>query len=545
MQPRKSVSELSAADRRSIWMEANRFPPAVDTQQHHLMRQAETGMVIQQLAMIADAALPELSTTHENPGSTQHHANEQVSELEANELSSIHQTSTVELPTTTQRRLPTFSLPPIRCVSPFDPYGDRANGEAGPSESLLTATSPLTPGSLPSLESRPSSLVGKDYLNCIAYHLPLDPYGEAYKPHPAGPYAANRYGQPRRNTFAAPPSARIPLLPAFTENRLVRNRSTHLRGLSISPETVHRRPSSLVAGPSGTHTPSITPTCSTSSDRAHLPASSPSSQTAAGAARFVELPAPSCHPVPTLQPPPRPAAPLNFPLHAITPSTTPTSPPHRVAPGTSSLAELPATAATPEPSPQQSPRFKIRRKPLPEGAFRFPQTDSAQLDFVERANQEYRKRQKAAAQQSAQAATNAVRTPSPPTARSRGKQPINLNKPLPPRPTSSLPPSSRTLLPPRFTQHPTDTLERLQRPAPPSQLPSPRYFEHWGQDRPWLQRPHVSPPTSNGHSRELSSRSNQQRGYVGPRQVNALDRVRIDLREIKGQFKKMFGRRGE
>ncbi|KAG9678834.1 hypothetical protein KCU95_g15843, partial [Aureobasidium melanogenum] len=183
-------------DRLSVFIEANRFPPAIN-QHHYSVLRAEADAIAEQLLIIAsnnnnNNKVARASQLYEGPDMNRS-SSLSVYELEANELSAGDSSSSlhsIELPV----------LPRISMLSAFNPFAEAMLSSPSPVADLLQSA--VKNGSMPTT-TLSSSEPPTDYLASIAPTAPFGPYKEKYEDHPAGIYGAQRFKN--RQTISSAP----------------------------------------------------------------------------------------------------------------------------------------------------------------------------------------------------------------------------------------------------------------------------------------------------------------------------------------------------
>ncbi|KAI4743185.1 hypothetical protein E4T50_06420 [Aureobasidium sp. EXF-12298] len=191
-------------DTLSVFIEANRFPPAINERRYSILR-AETDAVAERMLTIANKnnRISKASHSYENPDMNRHSSNP-IYELEANEISAVNQSASQSI------GLPV--LPRISLMSVFNPFDESISSPPSPVPNQLkpaveTNSFPSTP-----LSSRPPV----NYLPFIAPAAPFDPYKEKYEPHPAGHYGAQKFKN-RQTISSAPFGYERPVTPTFSD----------------------------------------------------------------------------------------------------------------------------------------------------------------------------------------------------------------------------------------------------------------------------------------------------------------------------------------
>ncbi|THY06605.1 hypothetical protein D6D01_09879 [Aureobasidium pullulans] len=179
------------AETLSIFIEANRFPPAISPRRYSIMRAKAEAVAKQNFDTVNNNNLSRKSCA--KPDMTTLPAHE-IYDLEADE---IHDCSLL-------------TLPEIEST-PFNPFD----------EPLPSPVSPVEPVNSSMSTPLPSPEPPTNFLDCfIPKFPPFDPYEKKYVAHPAGEYIAYKYKDKRRVTIAAPSGLPMPVTPAFfDENR--------------------------------------------------------------------------------------------------------------------------------------------------------------------------------------------------------------------------------------------------------------------------------------------------------------------------------------
>ncbi|KAG9736380.1 hypothetical protein KCU73_g10262, partial [Aureobasidium melanogenum] len=210
----------------SVFIEANRFPPAINQHRYSILR-AETDAVAERMLIIANnndnlsRALQPYEASDMNT-----HSGVSVCELEANEISSVDQSP----PFSELNELPV--LPRISMLSAFNPFDDPVSSPPSPVPDLLKPT--VEAGSLRTTASS-SSGPPTNYLPFIAPTAPFDPYEEKYEDHPAGTYGAQKFKN-RQTMSSAPFGFNRPVTPTFANENSSRRSSD--AGSSASSDDV-------------------------------------------------------------------------------------------------------------------------------------------------------------------------------------------------------------------------------------------------------------------------------------------------------------------
>jgi hypothetical protein len=201
--PQRSVQNMKG-DTLSIFIEANRFPPAINERRYSILR-AETDATAERMLIIANKnnRLPKASHSYENSDMIRRTGNP-IYELEANEIVALNQSTSrsIELPI----------LPRISIMSVFNPFDESISSPPSPVPNQLKPT--VETNSFPStpLSSRPPI----NYLPFIAPTAPFDPYKEKYEPHPAGHYGAQKFKN-RQTLSSAPQGYERSTTPTFSD----------------------------------------------------------------------------------------------------------------------------------------------------------------------------------------------------------------------------------------------------------------------------------------------------------------------------------------
>ncbi|KAI4716550.1 hypothetical protein E4T48_07234 [Aureobasidium sp. EXF-10727] len=184
----------------SVFIEANRFPPAVNKHRYSVHR-AETDTVAERMLIIANNKnLSRASDLNILSG-------DHICELQANTISTSRRLS-VPSQSTAPPVLPRLSL-----MSVFNPFD----------EPIPSPPSPVPHQLKPAVDAGPSSSTTSssseppiNYLPFIAPQAPFDPYKEKYNPHPAGLYGAQKFKN-RQTMSSAPFDFGIPVTPSFPD----------------------------------------------------------------------------------------------------------------------------------------------------------------------------------------------------------------------------------------------------------------------------------------------------------------------------------------
>ncbi|KAI5272615.1 hypothetical protein E4T47_04158 [Aureobasidium subglaciale] len=190
------------ADTLPVFIEANRFPPAVNAHRYSIIR-AEADAVAERMSTIFRDNIRRASRSYAAP-KTDTIRDDRIYELGGNRDDVSSSSSSA---TTSSASLPALSE--ISRMSPFNPFDEAVPSPPSPLPEQLRPTvdadalpSPLPPGS-------------KSYLPFISKSAPFDPYKEKYVPHPTGPYAARRFQERTRMSVA--PTER-PVTPDFSDD---------------------------------------------------------------------------------------------------------------------------------------------------------------------------------------------------------------------------------------------------------------------------------------------------------------------------------------
>ena len=201
------------AETLSIFIEANRFPPAISPRRYSIIRAEAEAVAKQNSDTVDNNTLSRKSCA--KPDMTTLPAHE-IYELEADE---IHDCSLL-------------TLPEIEST-PFNPFD----------EPLPSPVSPVEPVDSSMSTPLPSPEPPTNFLNCfIPKYPPFDPYEEKYVAHPAGKYIAYKYKDKRRVTIAAPSGLPMPVTPAFFDE----NRSLSTASSPVIPSFTAMRPADRV-----------------------------------------------------------------------------------------------------------------------------------------------------------------------------------------------------------------------------------------------------------------------------------------------------------
>ncbi|KAH0283544.1 hypothetical protein M436DRAFT_83822 [Aureobasidium namibiae CBS 147.97] len=189
----------------SVFIEANRFPPAINGHRYSILR-AESDAVADRLLIIVSKNKKDASRASHSYASSDMNrlSGNHIYELEANQISAVDQcpAQSLELPV----------LPRISVMSAFNPFDEQLSSPPSPvPNQLKPATEADTLPSSP-LTSRPPT----NYLPFIPPTAPFDPYKEKYEPHPAGPYGAKKFKN-RQTLSSAPFGFERPVTPTFSD----------------------------------------------------------------------------------------------------------------------------------------------------------------------------------------------------------------------------------------------------------------------------------------------------------------------------------------
>ncbi|KAI4724970.1 hypothetical protein E4T49_07284 [Aureobasidium sp. EXF-10728] len=184
----------------SVFIEANRFPPAVNKHRYSIHR-AETDTVAERMLIIANhKKLSRASDLNILSG-------DHICELQADTVSTGRQSS-VPSQSTEPPVLPRLSF-----MSVFNPFDEPISSPPSPVPHQLKPAVDAGPfSSTTSSSSEPPT----NYLPFIAPQAPFDPYKEKYDPHPAGPYGAQKFKN-RQTMSSAPFDFGIPVTPSFSD----------------------------------------------------------------------------------------------------------------------------------------------------------------------------------------------------------------------------------------------------------------------------------------------------------------------------------------
>jgi hypothetical protein len=190
-------------DRLSTFIEANRFPPAINERRYSILR-AQTDAIAERISIIANNRLSKAPQLYEVADMSRFLANH-IHELEANEISTIDQSSSPSLEL--------LVLPRISVMSSFNPFDDPISSPSSPVPDQLKPAAKTN--TVPSTAT-PSSEPPTDYLPFIPTTAPFAPYEEKYEPHPAGLYGAKKFKN-RQTMSSAPLGFERPVTPTFSD----------------------------------------------------------------------------------------------------------------------------------------------------------------------------------------------------------------------------------------------------------------------------------------------------------------------------------------
>ncbi|KAK6002252.1 hypothetical protein QM012_001890 [Aureobasidium pullulans] len=241
-------------ERLSVFIEANRFPPAINEHRYSILR-AETDAVAERLLIIASNKdnLSEPSHSYALLALDKS-SGRSIGELEANAISPVDQApsfhQSVEPPV----------LPRISVMSAFNPFDEPMSTPQSPVPDLLKPA--VEADSLITTFSSSSSQPTMNYLPFIAPTAPFDPYRETYEAHPAGPYGAQKFKN-RQTMSSAPFGFERPVTPNFADESLS-NFAPFFEASSSTPtddivDAGAERPSSSQASCSPPKTPVFRP----------------------------------------------------------------------------------------------------------------------------------------------------------------------------------------------------------------------------------------------------------------------------------------------
>jgi hypothetical protein len=190
-------------DRLSTFIEANRFPPAINERRYSILR-AQTDAIAERISIIANNRLSKAPQLYEVADMSRFRAIH-IHELEANDISTINQSSS--------QPLDLLVLPRISVMSTFNPFDDPISSPpSSVPDQLKPAAKTTTVPSTATMSSEPPT----DYLPFIATTAPFAPYEEKYEPHPAGLYGAKKFKN-RQTMSSAPFGFERPLTPTFSD----------------------------------------------------------------------------------------------------------------------------------------------------------------------------------------------------------------------------------------------------------------------------------------------------------------------------------------
>jgi hypothetical protein len=190
-------------DRLSTFIEANRFPPAIN-ERHYSVLRAQIDAIAERMLLIANNRLSKAPQLYEVADMSRFCANH-IHELEANEISTINQSSS--------QSLELLVLPRISVMSAFNPFDDPISSPPSPvPDQLKPAAEANTSPSATTSSSEPPT----DYLPFIAHTAPFAPYEMKYEPHPAGLYGAKKFKN-RQTMSSAPFGFERPVTPTFSD----------------------------------------------------------------------------------------------------------------------------------------------------------------------------------------------------------------------------------------------------------------------------------------------------------------------------------------
>jgi hypothetical protein len=191
-------------DTLSVFIEANRFPPAINERRYSILR-AETDAVAERMLIIANKKrLSKTLHLYEIADMSRFSGNH-IYELEANEIPAVNQCPSqfLELPV----------LPRISVMSAFNPFDQPISSPPSPVPNQLKPAAETKPFSSTPLSAYEPPF---NYLPFIAPTAPFDPYKEKYEPHPAGLYGAKRFKN-RQTMSSAPFGFERPVTPTFSD----------------------------------------------------------------------------------------------------------------------------------------------------------------------------------------------------------------------------------------------------------------------------------------------------------------------------------------
>ena len=187
-------------DTLSVFIEANRFPPAINQHRYSILR-AEADAVAERMLIMANNSnnLSKASHSYGTPDMNRL-SGHSVYELEANEISVIDQSTPPVLPR-------------ISIMSAFNPFDEPVSSPPSPVPDLLKPA--VEADSLTTTSSSPSQ-PPTNYLPFIAPTAPFNPYSEKYEDHPAGLYGAQKFKN-RQTMSSAPFGFERPVTPSFAD----------------------------------------------------------------------------------------------------------------------------------------------------------------------------------------------------------------------------------------------------------------------------------------------------------------------------------------
>jgi hypothetical protein len=191
-------------DTLSVFIEANRFPPAINERRYSILR-AETDAVAERMLIIANKKrLSKTPHLYEIADMSRFSGNH-IYELEANEIPAVNQCppQSLDLPV----------LPRISVMSAFNPFDQPISSPPSPvPNQLKPASDTNNSASIPLSAYEPPT----NYLPFIAPTAPFDPYKQKYEPHPAGLYGAKKFKN-RQTMSSAPFGFERPVTPTFSD----------------------------------------------------------------------------------------------------------------------------------------------------------------------------------------------------------------------------------------------------------------------------------------------------------------------------------------
>lgn len=190
----------------SVFIEANRFPPAINQHRYSILR-AETDAAAEQMLIIANNNDTSRVAQSYGTPETDRFSGAYVYELEVNEISAANQSS----PSSEWNEPPV--LPRISILSAFNPFDEPMPSPKSPVPDLLKPA--VETDSLLATSSSPCH-PPTNYLPFIAPTAPFDPYKEKYEDHPAGPYGAQKFKN-RQTMSSAPFGFERPVTPSFAD----------------------------------------------------------------------------------------------------------------------------------------------------------------------------------------------------------------------------------------------------------------------------------------------------------------------------------------